>query len=153
MESAQGQVSGERVRKIRWARPWARSLDYVLVKASPCSSGQQECKSVFRSADAKQMWNSLQQLRDGSLYIASVSMRNRRRSVKAKSQGKLELPAVTAALRSCFPTFRAGSKAKKPVSTMLAETEFEDPAPEPDLEAFADVEAFPGRTRRGRGHC
>ena len=41
--------------------------------------------------------------------------------VKAKTQGKLELSVVTAALRSCFPNFRANAKARKPVSTLAVE--------------------------------
>ena len=62
---------------------------------------------------------------------------------KAKTQGKLELTEVAAAMRSCFPTYRASAKAKKPVSTVLL-TEQEDDVAEDDAEneAFADVEAF-----------
>ena len=40
--------------------------------------------------------------------------------VKAKTQGKLDLPTVTAALRSCFPQLRVSSaKARRPVNTTL----------------------------------
>ena len=66
--------------------------------------------------------------------------------VKAKTQGKLELSVITAALRSCFRQFRASAKARKPVSTLLVETEgADDPGAEEGdnlNDPFADVEAF-----------
>ena len=63
--------------------------------------------------------------------------------MKAKTQGKLELPTVTSALRSCFPQYRAGAKAKKPVATLLVDDENIDEVSEDgDPETFADVEAF-----------
>ena len=62
--------------------------------------------------------------------------------VKAKTQGKLEIDTVTAALRSCFPQYRASaSKARRPVSTYLAEAD-EAGIPEDDGDSFQDVEAF-----------
>ena len=62
--------------------------------------------------------------------------------VKAKTQGKLELDVVTAALRSCFPQYRASaSKARRPMSTFLVDQDFSE-MPEEETDNFADVEAF-----------
>ena len=61
--------------------------------------------------------------------------------VKAKTQGKLDIEVVTAALRSCFPQFKANAnKARRPVSTYLAEAE--DAPPDDEVDDFQDVEAF-----------
>ncbi|CAE7581948.1 GIP, partial [Symbiodinium necroappetens] len=61
--------------------------------------------------------------------------------IKAKAQGKLDLEAVTSAMRSCFPLYKAGARARKPTATLVVE-----PAENPDsgdgLDDFADVEAF-----------
>ena len=66
--------------------------------------------------------------------------------VKAKTQGRLELPTITAALRSCFPQFRASTKARKPVSTLYVENEEDGEGSAADADGatdpFADVEAF-----------
>ena len=62
---------------------------------------------------------------------------------KAKMQGKLDLPTVTAALRSCFPQLRVSSaKARRPVNTtLLAEDTAVDDSM-PDVDGFGDVETF-----------
>ena len=57
--------------------------------------------------------------------------------VKAKTQGNLDLDTIAAAMRSCFPVYRASGK-KKPTSVLQVEPEFED---KPDAR-FDDVEAF-----------
>ena len=63
--------------------------------------------------------------------------------VKAKSQGKLELPEVSSALRSCFPQYRATSKAKKPVtSAMVVEERDTEEMDHKEEDSFQDVEAF-----------
>ena len=66
--------------------------------------------------------------------------------VKAKTQGRFELPTITAALRSCFPQFRASTKARKPVSTLYVENEEDREGSAADADGsanpFADVEAF-----------
>ena len=74
--------------------------------------------------------------------------------VKAKAQGRLELPMVTAALRSCFPQYRATAKAKKPMATLAVE--MDGPTPEEgdreiDDDQFADVEAFLADHQRDEG--
>ncbi|CAE7244986.1 GIP, partial [Symbiodinium sp. CCMP2456] len=65
--------------------------------------------------------------------------------VKAKTQGKLEIEVVTAALRSCFPQYKASaSRARRPVNTYLVDPDLavgpEDTVEETD--DFEDVEAF-----------
>lgn len=57
--------------------------------------------------------------------------------IKAKTQGALDFETVASAFRSCFPAFKAsGPKARKAVGVLNVEAE------EPDLDDFADVEAF-----------
>ncbi|CAE7347138.1 RE1, partial [Symbiodinium microadriaticum] len=65
--------------------------------------------------------------------------------VKAKTQGKLEIEVVTAALRSCFPQYKASAnRARRPVNTYLVDPDLaagpEDTVEETD--DFKDVEAF-----------
>ena len=63
--------------------------------------------------------------------------------VKAKTQGNLESEKIAAALRSCFPAYRASSsKARRPVSTLVVEEDGNCIGnPDPD-EDFLDVETF-----------
>ena len=61
--------------------------------------------------------------------------------VKAKAQGSLEVEQISAAFRSCFPQYKTGSRARRPVSSLVVEQEasnYEDLA----NDDFADVEAF-----------
>ena len=65
--------------------------------------------------------------------------------VKAKSQGKLEYDTTAAALRSCFPSYKAGNpRAKKAIGSLLVEDHegAEASAASPEDEQFQDVEAF-----------
>ena len=72
--------------------------------------------------------------------------------VKAKTQGKLDLPTVTAALRSCFPQLRASAaKARKPVNTTLLAEDTTMDHSMPDVDGFGDVETFLGKTQGGPG--
>ena len=62
--------------------------------------------------------------------------------VKAKTQGKLEVELVTAALRSCFPVYKASaSRSRRPVTTLIAEPD-DGGGPDDDDDSFQDVEAF-----------
>ena len=64
--------------------------------------------------------------------------------VKAKAQGSLEVEQISAAFRSCFPQYKAGSRARRPVSSLVVEQEasnYEDLANDPDND-FADVEVL-----------
>eukprot|EP00435_Cladocopium_sp_Y103_P030606 s4283_g7.t1 len=58
--------------------------------------------------------------------------------IKAKTQGSLEYDDVSKAFRSCFPMYKAGSRAKKPIGAMVVE----DESNESDIDQFADVQAF-----------
>ena len=65
--------------------------------------------------------------------------------VKAKTQGKLEIEVVTAALRSCFPQYKASaSRTRRPVNTYLVDSDLvvgpEDTVEETD--DVEDIEAF-----------
>ena len=62
--------------------------------------------------------------------------------VKAKAQGNLNVDQISAAFRSCFPLYKANSKARRPVSTMLVEDPREDD-PEPAASSV-DPEFPPG---------
>ena len=62
--------------------------------------------------------------------------------VKAKTQGKLEVELVTAALRSCFPVYKASAnRSRRPVTTLIAEPD-DGGGPDDDDDSFQDVEAF-----------
>ena len=65
--------------------------------------------------------------------------------VKAKSQGKLELSEVSSALRSCFPQYRATSKAKKPVTSAMVVEEREAEEMDHNDEEFGAVHCFDQR--------
>ena len=60
--------------------------------------------------------------------------------IKAKAQGKLDIESVSSAMRSCFPLYKAGTKARRPVATLAAETE--SPGEPDEFQDFQDVEAF-----------
>lgn len=64
--------------------------------------------------------------------------------VKAKTQGKLDFEVVSAALRSCFPDYKAPSGRKRATAAYVAEaSNLGPPATEDvDEDAFEDVEAF-----------
>ena len=63
-------------------------------------------------------------------------------TVKAKTQGSLDMETVSAGIRSCFPTYKASNhKVKKPTTVLLADEMPEEEAP-PSETAFDDVEAF-----------
>ena len=62
--------------------------------------------------------------------------------VKAKTQGKLEVDLVTAALRSCFPVYKASaSRSRRAVTTLIAEPDDGGGLDDED-DSFQDVEAF-----------
>ena len=61
--------------------------------------------------------------------------------VKAKAQGDLAITAVTSAMRSCFPGYKAFSKGRKPLSAMIVDPDGDQETNE-DLDQFEDVEAF-----------
>ena len=61
--------------------------------------------------------------------------------VKAKAQGDLAITAVTSAMRSCFPGYKASSKGRKPLSAMIVDPDGNQETNE-DLDQFEDVEAF-----------
>ena len=60
--------------------------------------------------------------------------------IKAKAQGKLDIEAVSSAMRSCFPLHKAGTKAKRPLATLAAVAE--GPGEPDEIQDFQDVEAF-----------
>ena len=76
-----------------------------------------------------------------ALHCAGLS-EEQKAIVKAKTQGKLDLETVSAGIRSCFPTYRAGgSKSRRATSVFIAEEN--DNTPEDDeTNDFPDVEAF-----------
>ena len=79
------------------------------------------------------------------LHCAGLS-EEQRAIVKAKSQGKLEFGAVSQALRSCFPEFKAPSGRKKALGVFQVDEVFDQHlqghhGDEDDLR-FEDVEAF-----------
>ncbi|CAE7208267.1 GIP, partial [Symbiodinium pilosum] len=41
--------------------------------------------------------------------------------IKAKAQGKLDIEQISAAMRSCFPAYKASSRARKPMSALVVE--------------------------------
>ena len=65
--------------------------------------------------------------------------------IKAKTQGSLTYEHVSAAIRSCFPLYKAsGAKARKPIGALMVSADsptFEDDEPNVDG-GFEDVEAF-----------
>ena len=65
--------------------------------------------------------------------------------IKAKTQGSLTYEDVSAAIRSCFPSYKAsGAKARKPIGALMVSADgptFEDEEPNADG-GFEDVEAF-----------
>ncbi len=65
--------------------------------------------------------------------------------IKAKTQGSLTYEHVSAAIRSCFPLYKAsGAKARKPIGALAVSADsptFEDEEPNGDG-GFEDVEAF-----------
>ena len=77
-----------------------------------------------------------------ALHCAGLS-EEQKAIVKAKTQGNLELDKITAALRSCFPLYKASGK-KKITGVYLTENQEEDhPGEVLDGGAsFQDVEAF-----------
>ena len=63
--------------------------------------------------------------------------------VKAKTQGRLEVDVVGAALRSCFPLYKASAaKARKPIQTLVAESDEPGNAQDFPEDKFEDIEAF-----------
>ena len=65
--------------------------------------------------------------------------------VKAKSQGKLDYDTIAAALRSCFPSYKAvNPRAKKAIGSLLVEEQdgSDTITASPDDEQFQDVETF-----------
>ena len=63
--------------------------------------------------------------------------------IKAKAQGSLAIDDVTAAMRSCFPGYKASSRGKKPLSALAVEPETDVKQLESSSEEnFQDVEAF-----------
>ena len=79
---------------------------------------------------------------------ASGLSEDQRAIVTAKTQGDFKIETVVAAMRSCFPDFRATTKSSrpKPVTAFLAQEEPEDdeePLADPqDAVIFENVEAF-----------
>ena len=71
-----------------------------------------------------------------ALHCAGLSEQEKA-IVKAKTQGNLDFDAVAAALRSCFPMYKASGK-KKPSSVLQVDLEDDDRRDSP----FDDVEAF-----------
>ncbi|CAE7220049.1 GIP, partial [Symbiodinium pilosum] len=126
MGEALGEVFGLCAREGESMQQWAARAQEVFQKCRR--------KAEVEFPTAAQGWIALN--------CAGLS-EEQKAIVKAKTQGKLELPTVTSALRSCFPQYRAGAKAKKPVATLLVDDENIDEVSEDgDPEAFADVEAF-----------
>ena len=79
------------------------------------------------------------------LALLRVVGRTESHIVKAKSQGKLEYDTIAAALRSCFPSYKAfNPRAKKAIGSLLVEEQdgAEAHAASADEEQFQDVEAF-----------
>lgn len=60
--------------------------------------------------------------------------------IKAKTNGDLEYDKISAAFRSCFPSYRASNKARKAVGSLMVDEVQEETAPE--IDSFRDVEAF-----------
>ena len=67
--------------------------------------------------------------------------------VKAKAQGSLDVDQISAAFRSCFPLYKAGSKARRAVSTLVVEPELEEDQVDAAAE-FDDVEASLAECKR-----
>lgn len=63
--------------------------------------------------------------------------------IKAKMQGSLEFDDISKAFRSCFPMYKAGRKAKKPIGAMAADVQEDAPVIEDsDADNFEDVQSF-----------
>ena len=62
--------------------------------------------------------------------------------VKAKAQGSLDIEQIAAAMRSCFPTYKATSRSRKPLSALVVDDFPAVEAPMESREEFADVEAL-----------
>eukprot|EP00435_Cladocopium_sp_Y103_P064168 s612_g25.t2 len=81
---------------------------------------------------------------------ASSLSEDQRAIVTAKTQGDFKIETVVAAMRSCFPDFKATAKYSKPkpVTAFLAQDELEVPEEDcspvegPDAVVFDDLEAF-----------
>ena len=63
--------------------------------------------------------------------------------IKAKAQGKLDIEQISAAMRSCFPAYKASSRARKPMSALVVEQQDDGETSRDDgADAFEDIEAF-----------
>ena len=77
-----------------------------------------------------------------ALHCAGLS-EEQKAIVKAKTQGSLDHEAVSAALRSCFPLYKAAGGRKKATGVFQVEPLDETEKQEPDDDhQFQDVEAF-----------
>lgn len=61
--------------------------------------------------------------------------------IKAKTQGDLAYEKIAQAFQSCFPTYKASSRAKKAIGCLMVE-EIQDDVLSQDGETYPDVEAF-----------
>ena len=62
--------------------------------------------------------------------------------IKAKAQGSLDIEQISSSMRSCFPTYKASNRSRKPLSAFAVD-ELPPDVPEPHgSDEFQDVEAF-----------
>ena len=61
--------------------------------------------------------------------------------IKAKTQGSLEFDDVSKAFRSCFPMYKAGTRAKKPIGALAVDEDPISPGVS-DEDRFDDVQSF-----------
>ena len=61
--------------------------------------------------------------------------------IKAKTQGSLEFDDVSKAFRSCFPMYKAGTRAKKPIGALAVENEPPSQGAS-DEDRYDDVQSF-----------
>ena len=114
--------------------------------AKLCRPGLAEFKRASRSVVARCRWTFPTEARGWVCLNASGLSPDQRAIVTAKAGGDLKFETITASMRSCFPDFVAGGRAKKAMGAMVAsadEVVFDtDEVDIPDEQAFHDVEAL-----------
>ena len=124
MGEALGEVFGLAAKEGESAQQWSARVVEVFTKC------QRKARVTFPSE--AQGWIALN--------CAGFS-EEQKAIIKAKAQGKLDMESVASSMRSCFPQYKAGCKAKRPVASFLAEPP-EAEGDREDQDEFQDVEAF-----------
>ena len=62
--------------------------------------------------------------------------------IKAKAQGSLDIDQISSSMRSCFPTYKASNRSRKPLSALAVDELPPDVADPQGSDEFQHIEAF-----------